>query len=673
MKKRQSARKSRPAIDAKDLFRLRVVTGLAMAPDEKRIAYSIERTDEADNKYYSNIHMLDITTGSTAAFTHGKHNDLTPAWSHDGKHLAFVSRRDKKTGLYLMPSDGGAERRLIEIEGSIDALQFTPDDRHLVFSLQYADAHFIEDEKKKKEPPVYRHITRLSFRMDGAGYIPTHPMQIYTLDIATGNLRQITRGKHDNVMPHISPNGQWITYVSNRSKDPDLNQLRMDLFVIPFKGGKERKVPTPTGPVYGPTFSPDSKNIAYLGHDNPVDAWGVTNMHIWKVGINGTPAARDLMPGFDRMTMDQSISDTDDAHGAAIVHWSADGRRIFFLSSDTGATNLFSIPAGGGKPTRLFKGNCHIKAVSFNGHTRTAALIHASLENPGEIVTCPTTWNAEKKAVFHVNPNVFLRTDVQLGKTREVWFKSFDGTEIQGWLVTPPGFKPGRKYPAILEIHGGPRVQYAYTFFHEMQYLAARGYVVFYTNPRGGSGRGATWAQSIVGAWGTLDYQDCMAAADWLERQKFVNAKRTGVTGGSYGGYMTNWIIGHTNRFKAAVTQRSVVDLRSFVGSSDIGYGLRREFLDWPWDNPEVYRKHSPLTYFENARTPVLIIHSERDLRCSIEQAEQMFVKLKSLGKKVEMVRFPDESHGLSRHGRPDRRLARLEWIVKWFDRHLKR
>jgi len=222
-------------------------------------------------------------------------------------------------------------------------------------------------------------------------------------------------------------------------------------------------------------------------------------------------------------------------------------------------------------------------------------------------------------------------------------------------------------------VHGGPRAQYGNTFFHEMNYLAAQGYVVFYTNPRGGNGRGETFAAAICGGWGDLDYKDVMSATDYLADLPFVNQNRLGITGGSYGGFMTNWVIGHTNRFQAAVTQRSTVDMFSFVGSSDIGYELYREFDGQPWENPDNYRKCSPITYLgKHVKTPVLIIHSEKDLRCHIEQAEQMFVKLKWLGKTVEMVRFPSEPHGLSRHGRPDRRVARLEWISKWFNKYLK-
>jgi len=671
--KRKTTRKVRKRpITAEDLFKLRIPTSVALSHDETRVAYTVERMDREDRKYYTNIHLLDIATGVSRQFTHGNHSDGFPVWSPDDSELAFVSNRDGKTGLYIMPASGGAERMLIELDGSIANLQWTPDAAHLVFALRYNDSHFIEDKARKKEEPVYRHITRLWYRLDGMGYLPADRFQVYALTVADGRLRQITRGKRDNHSPALSPDGKWIAFISNRARNFELEFLKDDLFVVPFAGGKERKIPTPLGPKAGPRFSPNSKLIAYMGHDNPKDAWGVTNFHIWTVGLGGRPKARDLMPGFDRHTLDSSLADMEDVHDGGTIFWSANGKRLYFRASDTGVTNLFYVPASGGKPTRVYRGNCHLKALSMSGRGRTAAVVHADLNNPGDVVTCPTNFGAEKRAVTHTRLNTFLKDDLQLGRTREVWFKSDDGTEIQGWLLTPPGFRRTRKYPAILEIHGGPRMQYAFSFFHEMQYLAAKGYVVFYTNPRGGSGRGETWAGCIVGDWGTFDYHDCMAAADYLEKLPFVKRDRIGVTGGSYGGYMTNWLIGHTKRFKAAVTQRSVVDLRTFTGTSDFGFDLIEEFQGWPWTNPETYQRCSPITYFKNVTTPTLIIHSEKDLRCSIEQAEQMFAMLKILGKTVELVRFPDEPHGLSRHGRPDRRIARLEWISKWFDRYLK-
>jgi len=671
---RKSTRKipKRRPIKAEDLFKLRLPAAVAISPNESLVAYTVERMDKKKNKYYRNIHLLDLKLGKSSQFTHGDQNDGGAVWSPDGSQVAFVSTRDKKTGVYVMPVAGGAERKLLELEAAIAPLSWTPDGRELILCLRYNDSHFIKDEKKKKEQPVYRHITRLLYRYDGLGFLPKDTFQVYALNVDDGKLRQITKNKRDNFSPTVSPDGKWVAYVSNRSKDPDLDSLKYDLIVCPLTGGKERIVPTPAGPVMSAKFSPDGKSIAYIGHDNPDDAWGVTNMHVWKVGFGGRPKARDLTPSFDRMALDQSISDMDDAHEASPIFWSADGKRVYFLSSDCGTTNLFYVPSRGGKPTRVYNGKCHIKDYSLNGRTRTIAMVWADLNNPGTIVTCPAGYGGDKKAVRHTDLNRFLRAEVQLGRTRDVWFKSFDGTEVQGWLVLPPNFKPNKKYPSILQIHGGPRTQYGYSFFHEMQYLAAKGYVVFYTNPRGGSGRGETWADAITNGWGELDYMDCMAAADYLQAQKFIHPKKMGVTGGSYGGYMTSWIIGHTNRFRAAVTQRSLNDLKSFVGSSDIGFALGREFSGYPWNNRENYDKCSPITYFKNVKTPVLIIHSEQDLRCNIEQADQMFATLKILKKTVEMVRFPEEPHGLSRHGRPDRRVARLEWIAKWFRKYMK-
>ncbi|MCM2271476.1 MAG: S9 family peptidase [candidate division Zixibacteria bacterium] len=669
---KRAAASHRRAITADDLFTLKIVTSVSLSSDERKIGYTVEQIDYENNKYYTNIYMRDIVGGKTTQFTHGQHGDGRPIWSPDGAQIAFVSTREKKSGIYVMPSAGGAEKKIFEAEALIGEPTWHPDGKHLVMALRYRDSHFIKDEKKKQEPPVYRHITRLLYRLDGLGFLPQDPWQIYVLDIETGLTRKLTSGKRDNYSPALSPDGKLVAYVSNRAKDPDLDSLRDDLFVIPFSGGKEKLIPTPAGPIAGPVFSPNGRTIAYIGHANPDDAWGVTNFHVWTVGVIGAPKARDLTPKFDRMAVDQSITDLEDVHDKAMLNWSADGKRLFFLSSDTGTTNLYYVPASGGKPTRIFKGKCHIKGFSVNGKTQTAAIVHADLNNPGEIMTCPTQYGGEKRAKTLTDLNPQLRTTIKLGRTRDLMFQSFDGTEVQGFLLTPPFFKPGRKYPAILEIHGGPRTQYAFSFFHEMQLLAAQGYVVFYTNPRGGSGRGETWADAIAGGWGDLDYKDCMAAADYMESLKFVDAKRIGVTGGSYGGWMTNWIIGHTHRFKAAVTQRSVTDLISFTGSSDIGYAGSREFDGFPWTNKANYEKCSPIYYMEKVKTPVLIIHNERDLRCHIEQAEQMFVKLKVLGKTVEFVRFPDEPHGLSRHGRPDRRKARLEWILKWFSRYLK-
>ncbi len=655
-----------------DIANIKTLGGVALSPDESMIAFTVEHTSEDRRKYFSHLHVADLKAGDVRQFTFGEIKDSGPAWSPDGTQIAFISNRNKKTGIYVIAADGGEARKVVEMEGAFAFLNWTPDASELVFSFRFSDSHKIKDEEKKKEAPLFRHINRLFYRLDGSGFLPEDRFHIWKVEVASGKTTQLTKGKYDEAGTAVSPDGNSIAFVSNRSKDPDRDWFHDDLFLIPINGGKMKRIPTPKGPLGSPCFSPDGKKIAYIGHDNPDDSWGVTNLHLWTVGVTGKPAAKDLVERFDRPCIDSSIGDLGEGHEMPKPIWSKDSKRIFFLASDNGSTHIFYVPAGGGLPTRITKKPCHVKGFSLNGKTALIAAIVSDLNDPNRLVTMPAIYNGDAISKQLFQPNEDLLKEWKFPKTKEVWFKAHDGFELQGWLTTPPDFKSTKKYPAILEIHGGPKAQYGFTFFHEMNLLASQGYVVFYTNPRGGSGRGETFADANTGAWGEIDYLDCMAAADYLEKLKFVNPKKMGVTGGSYGGFMTNWIVGHTNRFKAAVTQRSVVNLESFYGSSDIGYSIEREFGVSPWKDPEHYRKYSPLTYARNVRTPLLIIHSEQDLRCGIEQAEELFAYLKMMRKKVEFVRFPEEPHGLSRHGRPDRRIARLDWILKWFKRYLK-
>ena len=667
------AKRSKRYVEAEDVCRLRVITSVAISPDEKKIAYIVETVSADKRKYFSHIYVVDIETGRSQQYTFGEVSDRGVVWSPDGAHLAFISTRQKRTGIYVMPSAGGAERKIIEEDGSFSDLNWTPDGRYVVYQFRYNDTHIEKDWDKKKEAPVFRHITRLLYRMDGSGFLPKDRFHIWKVNVETGAATQLTRGKYDDFGYSISPDGKWVVFASNRNPVPELEPLREDLFLVSINGGKERKIPTPDGPVTQPSFSPDGKKIAYYGHTKPDDRGWVTNFHLWTVGVNGRPAAKDLIPKFDRQAMDRTIGDIGDSFYMPSPKWSKDGKRIYFVASDTGSSHIFYVSSGGGLPTRVTKKACHVKNFSMNGRTTRIAAVISDLTTPGRVQVMPAGYNGDNRSRLLADTNKALFAEIGFPAIREVWFKAYDGTELQGFLVTPPHFSRKRKYPAILEIHGGPQTQYGFTFYHEMLLLASRGYVVFYTNPRGGAGMGETFADAITADWGSIDYLDCMAAADYLERLPYVDGKRLGVTGGSYGGFMTNWIVGHTRRFRAAVTQRSVVSLHSFLGSSDYGYQFDREFDGYPWTNPEVYRRCSPLTYARNITTPLLILHSEQDMRCGIEQAEQLFATLKLMKRRVEFVRFPEEPHGLSRHGRPDRRVARLGWIVGWFDRYLKK
>lgn len=666
--------KPKRLITAEDLLKFKWIRSVALSPEEKQIAYTLEWIDETKKKYWSNLWVVPATGGAPRPFTQGKVKDREPVWSPDGKLIAFFSVREEKDGIYVIPADGGEARQIVTLDGSFASLSWSPDGKKILCAFRKndvpQDGEKKDEKEKKKEAPVFRHITRLFYRLDGEGFLPKDRYHIWTFDAASGKGKQLTFGRFDEFGPAFSPDGRWIAFASNHQPNPDRAFLRVDLWLVPASGGKLKKIPTPAGPVESPAWSPDGKKIAYLGHTNPEDAWGVTNYHPWVVPAEGIGKAKDLTPDFDRTCIDETICDMQEGFALPAPFWSQDSKRLYFVASDFGSTRLFSVAAKGGKVTRILNRPGHLQKYSAAPKAGIAALALADFSSPAEIWTIRLKGRPNRPRQVSKISREFL-SDIRLSRPEAAGFRSFDGTPVQAWIMKPPRFKPGRKYPAIVEIHGGPRAQYGNTFFHEFQLLAAKGYVVFFSNPRGSQGYGEGFAGAIINDWGNLDYKDVMAGVDTLVKKPFVDPKRIGVTGGSYGGYLTNWIVGHTNRFKAAVTQRSISNFYSFVGSSDIGFEDHRELGAQPWTNPEELMRMSPITYVKNIRTPLLILHNENDLRCAVEQAEQFFTALKFLKRKVEFVRFPEEPHGLSRHGRPDRRLARLSWILRWFGRYL--
>jgi len=663
------------AMRREDLLEFQWVRGFDISPDGSRIVYGREWIDSKDNKYYANLWMYDRANDRHTQFTHGKHKDHSPVFSPGGTQVAFCSSRDKQNGIYLIGTEGGSERVVLKQRGSIGGVSWSPDGTQLLFMYRapYIEpaSESAEDVKKSEEAPVYRHIKRLFYRLDGDGWRPADGFHIWRYDLTRSRAVQVTRGKYEESEPVFSPDGKSIAFTTNRRKDPDRDMQYRDIIICDLSGKKERKIAKPDGPVGGLSFSPDGKFLAYIGHDNPHDAWGATNDNLWVVPVKGG-RTKNLTRKFDTTLTDPSITDMGEVgHGAHGPIWSADSRHLLFTAPRHGSNDLYTIRRTGGAPRLVAGGKWDVQAIRADRARKTLAMVVCDTKSGGDLWTLE--FGKEKKAsprkITDVNRRLFRQIDI--GVPQQVWFKSYDGTKVQGWLLHPPKFNARRKYPAIVEVHGGPRAMYGWGLFHEMQYLAASGYVVFFTNPRGSQGYGEDFTRSIVGNWGGPDYEDVMAGTDALCKLPYIDRKRVGITGGSYGGYMTNWVVGHTHRFKAAVTQRSVVNLVSFFGSSDVGYDIKDEFLATPWDKFEELVRMSPLTYVKNIRTPLLILHNENDLRCGIEQAEELFGCLKYLGRTVEFVRFPEEPHGLSRCGRPDRRMARLQFMKEWFDRYM--
>jgi dipeptidyl aminopeptidase/acylaminoacyl peptidase len=668
--------KRKRGVTPEDLLKMKVVTAVAISPDGERIVYVVEEIDEDENTYYSHLWMVDASGGEPHRYTWGNVRDRTPCWSPDGNHIAFLSTRDHEDGIYVMRTDGGEARRLTEQKGVFHSLSWSPDGTSLLCSFREMEKRSEEEKEKQKTgkavQPVVREIGRLMYKMDGEGFRTKNRFHLWLFDVETGEGKQITRGRYDDMHGSFSPSGRTIAFVSNRSRDVDRHLEEDDLWVIPAKGGKARRLEIPKGPKGLICWSPNGRHIAYVGHDRPGKGWGVVNYHIWVVPTRGRGKAMDLTPDYDRTAIDLTISDTREGLEPSVPTWSENGEEIFYTASDRGSTHLYRVSSSGGNPSKLFDFPCEVMGFSFSHKRDKVAMPLADPLAPGDVWLLRSKgrgWG-EPTRLTQVNRKLF--SERVLSRPQEVTCRSHDGTEIHGWIMKPINWKRGRRYPAVVEIHGGPRVQYGNTYFHEFQVLVAAGYVVLYLNPRGSQGYGEEFADALTGKWGEADYPDIMAGVDALLKRGYVDHQRLGVTGGSYGGFMTNWIIGHTDRFRAAVTQRSVVNMVSMFGSSDGGYEMNREFNSYPWDGTDLYRRLSPLTYVKEIRTPLLIIHSEQDLRCSIEQAEQLFCALKVLRRRVEFIRFPEEPHGLSRHGRPDRRVERLKRIVGWFDTYLK-
>jgi dipeptidyl aminopeptidase/acylaminoacyl peptidase len=664
----QGAKMKKRKITAEDLLKMKFVRSVALSPDDSRIMFTAEQVSKDKKDYHSHIYMIDTAGGEVSRYTFGEVKDSSPVFSPDGKWIVFVSKRGEKKGIYKMPTSGGEAVLLAAEDGSYSGISISPDSKKVLCVFSKADK-VPKNKEGKKEQPVFRHIDRLFYKLDNAGFMPKDRGHVYVIDLESGKAKQITKGKNGERNPVWLGRGDNIAYVANIQRDPDTDFLKDEIFVISAEGGRPRRLAKPQGPVDAISGSPDGRTIAFIGHDDPHDAWGVANEHIWKVPARGGNAV-DLTPNLDRMTMDLTISDTAEVHEAMPPQWSSDGREIYFQVSENGSTRIYRVKPPGGRITKILGGKIH--AVSFSTGSRKKMIASAiSTETmPAEIYVSGMSANSKPKRLTRLNDELLRDTDIR--RPEELIVRGHDDYPIHAWIIKPPGFSPNRKYPSILEIHGGPRVQYGHTFFHEMQHLAAKGYVVYYGNPRGGQGYGRKHAEVTVNGWGTLDYEDCISLARHVASRKYIDKNRMGVTGGSYGGYMTNWVVTHTDMFRAAVTQRSVTNFVSFFGSSDFGYDIDREIKGSPWKNLDEWWEMSPIKHVTKIRTPLLIIHSEQDLRCPIEQAEQLFVSLKKLKRKVEMVRFPEEPHGLSRCGRPDRRMARLDWIVKWFDRYLK-
>jgi dipeptidyl aminopeptidase/acylaminoacyl peptidase len=649
----------RRAMVPQDLMRVAFVTDAQISPDGRRIAFVVTTLSEERDEYLSNIWIVDAAGGEPRRFTAGPRRDVEPRWSPDGTRLAFLSERSpkEKLQLYVMPADGGEPTRLTSLENGAKSMAWSPDGARLAFVSPIGGEREPEsDEERRKSRPA-RVITSLKYRFNGEGFVYDRRPHVFVVALDGEVPRQLTDGDFIDADPVWTPDGRSIVFVSARHAERDEDDAS-DLWRVPAGGGTPEKLTATPGPILLPAFSPDGAAIAFFARPGR-NAFG-RNIRAFVI-----PAS-----GGDSVCLTSAL---DRSCGALHVPpvWAPDGRSVIVATDDRGDVGLWRVAARSGEaPKRIVGGQRVLNSYSVSADRRQLTFAASSVAAPAEVFACGTDGSGERQ-LTRLNRVWMEATSLALPERFQL---TRAGLEIDGWVMPPAGFDPGRRYPALLNIHGGPHSYYGSGFFDEFQVYAGAGYAVIYANPRGSQGYGEAFAQAVVGDWGGGDYEDLMAVLDEaLKRYPFIDPDRLGVLGGSYGGFLTSWTVGHTDRFKAACSERAVNCQYTMFGTSDIGSSFNVVELGgaMPWEDMARYIERSPLTYAKNIVTPLLILHSEDDLRCPIEQAEQLFVALKKLRREVRFVRFPGENHEMSRSGRPRHRLERFRHVLEWFAQYL--
>lgn len=646
----QASKKGRK-ITIVDLYAWDLPGNPQVSPDGSKIVYETLSIDKDANEYRNTLWLID-GDAAPRAITSGQWKDTSAQWSPDGTRIAFTSNRAEKTQLFVLPIAGGEATQLTTIESGVGQFLWSPDGSKIAFTSRIAP--------KKEGDSDVKVITSAYYKFDGMGFIDDKASQICIVDAAGGEHEQLTDGAFNHTQIAFSPNGYEIVFVANRAPNWDVSRVR-DLWSIDIHSRKLKQLTDGKGSWSSPLHSPDGSQLALIGSPDAYSEDVNPGLYIMELADG---SMKKIGGKLDRTLGDSGMSGPTGA-GSQSLKWTPDGMAIDSIVSNLGDTHVVRFPVNGKKPINMTPAGRHIKSFDHLGEELVVASAQPS--RPVEISRFGA--GGEVRLSHHNDAWV---DEVHIPQPEEIWFESGDEL-IQGWLLRPKGntAKSKKKAPLILNIHGGPHAQFSPAFFHELQMYPARGYALVFINPRGSTGRTNAFGRAVNAKWGFADMPDFMGAVDHVLSLGGLDEKRVGVTGGSYGGFSTNWLLGHTDRFKAAVTDRTISNMASMFGTDDISLVAFDKALGTPWENPIGFWEASPLAYVHNVTAPCLIIHSEEDHRCPMEQGEQWFMALKALGRTVEFVRFPNESHGLGRTGAPKHRVERLERTLDWFDKYL--
>ncbi len=644
---------------------------MRLNPAGDRVAYEVWWPNAEERRNDGRIFVRGLREDDEARqVSDGPGRDRAPEWAPDSQRLAYVSRRGPRDQLVVRDIVGGAEQQLTTIPDGVMMPRWSPDGKAIAFlgTVKSDPDGSVDDPRPPVNPgslrrePVARVVNKLIYRQDGMVYFDGRRKHLFVVPATGGEPRQLTDGNWSVTLFSWAPDGKHLVVACNPDPDADLRR-ELNLYTVDLAGGMQKVVENKW--VVDLAWSPRGDQIAFVACRG--QAQQAYHDRLWVAPAEGGEV-RCLTADFDLNVGDSVLSDMRSvaAHGSPRdrMVWDREGGRIYFNASGSGGVGIYSSDLHG--RTRQEVGGQR-KIYDFDVAPTGLAFLASDLHGPGDLFWADATG---ERRLTDLNPWL---AECYVAVPERQKFIAPDGLAIDGWLLMPPGFDPSRKYPLIMQAHGGPNLQYGWCFYHEMQILAGHGYLVLYVNPRGSDGYGERFRRAAIFDWGGKDFKDLMVALDQVVAKGYVDTTRMGFAGGSYGGFMTNWVVGHTDRFAAAVSMRSVVNMVSFYTIPDVVFLITSQVAaPPPWDNFEQLWERSPLRYVQNIKTPLLLIQNGADSGCTVAQAEEMFGALRLLRKPVELVIFPEEPHDLSRSGRPDRRVERLRRIVGWFGRYLK-
>lgn len=611
------------------------IYGVQLSPDGKKVTYVLRSLDEEEHRFTTDIYVADIKTGKSIQMTHQPKNDSSPRWSPDGSKIGFFSNREKRNQIWIISLAGGEAYQLTKLkDGASGSIRWSPDGQKIAF---FTRRELSEEEEKAKEEKRDEIVVDETMRLN----------QLAVIDVDSYVVQRLTDGKTYVSDPSWSPDSKKIAFASRPSTDAD-DIFHSKIFIIKFSGGTpERLTNTKAITEMSPQWSPDGKHIAFSAGPG-YDRWADPDDVYFVPAEGGSPT--NLTSQLDRSEY--------------VVRWAKDNRNIVFRFGSKTFTQIGKVDIQTKKIDMLIPKEKILPSISISSALDVMAFVMTDPESPRDLWVSDI--NLKKpRLLVQSNPDI---KKLSLGKTKVIRWKSFDGKTIEGVLVLPVGYKKGQRVPLIVEPHGGPMGARTVAYNPIWQMFAGAGYAVFAPNFRGSGYHGREFVRANIGDWGGGDYQDIMAGVDYLIKEGIADEKKLGVEGWSYGGFMTNWIITHTDRFKAAVSGAGMSNLESFYGTTDIQGFMEYYHKGFPWSSREIYRRSSPLTSTFKVKTPVLILHGEEDARVPISQSEELYYYLKKSGVTVRFVRYPGEGHGLRE---PQHQIDRYTRMLDWFNTHI--